>query len=417
MTADVVALRRALGYVRWNLFGVGWSTRLMLQVAAVDARGTRSVVLDSFLPAESAWYDEGAPALTAVMAKLGVGPQFDRMVARLNARPVMYDTKDLLTDKRVTLNLTGDDVATLIGEAMRDPETPPLVPAVVEGLADGRTDLLRPVLDAATRSLRSVDWGLRQAVQCQDEVPFNTFPPGGHPRLFTGVADAAVCAAWNLPVDSAEGPITAAPVLALGGQYDAVTPPEAARNVAGALPAGRFVEFAGTGHAVFLANACARRTIAVFLDDARAAAPCDPAQPAARLVHGTGLRLTSAGQRLIDAPLLLAPPALFLITAAVQLLAGLVALARRRGGGMHALAGLVSLAFAALTAMTLYGMPDMRALVVGLPPALGWYGLLALISTVLSVGAAFRLRAGAIQIVPALVGLVFLTWLYGWLLA
>jgi hypothetical protein len=50
------------------------------------------------------------------------------------------------------------------------------------------------------------------------------------------------------------------------------------------------------------------------------------------------------------------------------------------------------------------------------PRALGWYGLLAILSTGLATTDAFRLRSRAVQIVPTLVGLAFLAWFYGWLL-
>ncbi|MFD0472072.1 alpha/beta fold hydrolase [Nonomuraea thailandensis] len=39
IAADVVALRRQLGYASWNLFGVSYSTRVMMDVAAADPEG------------------------------------------------------------------------------------------------------------------------------------------------------------------------------------------------------------------------------------------------------------------------------------------------------------------------------------------------------------------------------------------
>jgi pimeloyl-[acyl-carrier protein] methyl ester esterase len=47
----------------------------------------------------------------------------------------------------------------------------------------------------------------------------------------------------------------APPALVLGGQYDRVTPPGAARALAAALPRGRHHEFARCGHAPFLSHA------------------------------------------------------------------------------------------------------------------------------------------------------------------
>ncbi len=66
----------------------------------------------------------------------------------------------------------------------------------------------------------------------------------------------------------------ATPALVLGGQYDRVTPPGAARALAAALPRGRHHEFARCGHAPFLSHeadfAASLRAFAaeVFGDDA-----------------------------------------------------------------------------------------------------------------------------------------------------
>ncbi|GLW96522.1 hypothetical protein Misp02_06090 [Microtetraspora sp. NBRC 16547] len=416
IAADVVDLRVALGYENWNLMGVSYSTRSMLQAAARDPRGTRAVVLDSFLPAQVNWYDDAAPNLRATLAKLGAAARFDEVLTRFDAHPAAYTTKDPLTGERIVVRLTGDDMATILGEAMRETEFVPIVPALVDALADGRQELLQPVVDAAGDALASHDWGLYYAVQCQDEVPFNAYGGKGAPRLFTGVADAAVCAAWNLPRSSGESATTDAPTLILGGHYDPTTPPESASKAASAFRNARFAEFAGVGHGVFLSSECGRRTIAAFLDDraTTGAAPCDPGTGAPTPVRPGDVRLTAAPYRISKSPVLLAPLGIFVLTAAVQFLAGLVSLVRRRGGGaVRTLAGLAGLAFTGLTALSLTGVSDDIVFAIGLPPAIAWYGLLAVASTVLSIVAAFRLRAASADIVPVMTGLVFVTWLYG----
>ncbi|MFC7583516.1 alpha/beta fold hydrolase [Nonomuraea antimicrobica] len=87
IAADVVALRRELGYTRWNLFGVSYSTRVMMDVAAADPGAVRSVVLDSYLPESVAWYDDADRNLGDAMAELGVRDRFEAMIARLNRSP------------------------------------------------------------------------------------------------------------------------------------------------------------------------------------------------------------------------------------------------------------------------------------------------------------------------------------------
>jgi pimeloyl-ACP methyl ester carboxylesterase len=57
--ADLEDLRRVLRIPRWNLYGVSYSTRVMLPCCATTARPVRSAVLDSPLPA-SVRYDDAS---------------------------------------------------------------------------------------------------------------------------------------------------------------------------------------------------------------------------------------------------------------------------------------------------------------------------------------------------------------------
>ncbi|WP_204043478.1 alpha/beta hydrolase [Acrocarpospora phusangensis] len=412
IAADVVDLRRSLGYAQWNLFGVSYSTRAMLLAATMDPEGTRSVVLDSFLPESTPWYDQAVPSLRASIAKLGVADRFDAMIARLNRVPAVLDVRDPVTRAKVEVHLRGDDVATMIGEALQVSDVVPIVPALVDGVAGGDYTLLEPLADQAADALTSHEWGQYYAVQCQDEAPSNTFEDR---RLITVAADAAVCGQWRLSSSTPEQATTAAPVLVLGGQYDPTTPPEAARTAVQALPNARFAEFAGIGHGVFLGSLCARQTVTAFLADPQAAAPCDAAAPPHRNVRPGELHLTTLGYTALGAPWVLAPLGLFLLTAVLQLLGGTLTV--RRGGGYTALAGLSGLAFGGLAALSLSGMAGgVAALAIGVPTAVVWYSGLAVASAALSIVAAFRLRAPAISIVPAAVGIVFVAWLYGWAL-
>ncbi|MFI6512288.1 alpha/beta hydrolase [Streptosporangium sp. NPDC050855] len=394
IAADVVDLRRALGYPRWNLFGVSYSTRSMLAAAAADPEGTRAVVLDSFLPAPVDWYDEATRDLTDTVAKLagqgwpGLPARFTEMVTGLNRTPAVVTVRDPLTGGPLTLRLTGDDVATMLGEAMQAVEVLPIVPVLVDALAAGRHEVLQPLADAAGPGLATHEYGLYHAVQCQDEVPYNTFAPA-RPRLFTAVHDRAVCGEWRLPPAAVTPATTRAPVLVVGGAYDPTTPTRTARHAAGALPGARFVEFAGVGHAVFASSRCGRQTIAAFLSDPAAGPPCDPSKATYRILRPGELHLTSALYRARREPWTLLPVVPLVIVALVQLGAGL----RRPRRRLPSLAaGASGLAFIGLTAATLYGTIAENEIVaaVGVPSAVPWYGLLVGLALATTLVAAAR---------------------------
>ncbi|TKK85633.1 alpha/beta hydrolase [Herbidospora galbida] len=411
IAADVVELRRSLGYDKWTLFGVSYSTRAMLLAAAMDPEGAKSLVLDSYLPERSQWYDQAMAALRSTLNGLGVTDRFDLAVKNINAAPVTLATRDPLTRRRVMVRLTGDDVATLLAESFADPEALPILPALVDGLAGGHTDLLQPLVDGAGGSLTSHEWGLYYAVQCQDEAPANTFADR---RLFTADNDATVCAEWRLPPSGEEGALTQAPVLILAGQYDPTTPSAAASQATENLPGARFQEFAGVGHGVFLSSECGRRTISAFLADPAAPAPCDAAvAPRAMIdpgsVHFTGAAYTAAG-----APWVLAPLGAFALLSLFQLAGG--ALTVRRDGLLTLLAGITGVVFCAIATWSVLAVDDEVAFAVGIPPIIFWTSPLAVVSAGLSVVAAFRERAPGVLILPAATGLVFAAWLVGWVL-
>lgn len=411
IAADVGALRQALGYSAWNLFGVSYSTRSMLDAAAADPEGVRSLVLDSFLPESVDWYGDADRNLADILNALGVRAPFDAMVKRLNARPARVPTTDPQLGTAFTARLTGDDVATIMAEALHEPTVSAVAPALITALADGNDELLGPLADAVGDGLTSYEFGLYHAVQCQDE------PPHGPSRLFTVTADQAVCAAWRLPASKPVNATTKAPVLVVGGQYDPTTPSRTSRPAAEKLDKARFVEFAGLGHAVFLGGPCARQTIVAFVaDPAAASAPCDPAAPAYRRFAPDDLIVSGAPYQARSSPWLLAPLAVFGLVSLLQFAVGAM-----RGMALTAYAGLSGMAFTGLLVQSVVELAGENevALAVGLPASVGWIGWLAVCSAVLTLAALVR-AAGKFRmwpfVVTAAVADGFLVWWWAWVL-
>ncbi|MEW9549304.1 alpha/beta hydrolase [Nonomuraea sp. NPDC050783] len=408
MAADVVALRRELGYPSWNLFGVSYSTRVMLAAAAADPGGTRSVVLDSFLPESVAWYDDAERNLADTVARLGVKDAFATMRARLNASPARVPTTDPLLGRAFTALMSGDDVAAVLGEALHETDVAAVAGELVPALAEGHDELLRPLADAVGEGLVSHEFGLYHAVQCQDELPFNAFAGGS--RLFTLDADKAVCDAWGLPKSPPLNAAPRAPALVLGGQYDPTTPVRTGRPAAEALPRARFVEIPRASHAVFLSSACARAEIAAFLDDPAGggAGPCpdDEHRP-------DDLRVTAAPYAISRAPWLAAPFAVFALAALVQLVA-----AGLRGRALAAFGGLAGVAFAGLTAQAVYGLAERNetALAVGVPEVVGLYTWIAVAAVALTAAGALARRRRWQGWAATAVGAGFLVWWFTWFL-
>ncbi|NUW44270.1 alpha/beta hydrolase [Nonomuraea rhodomycinica] len=415
IAADVVALRSALGYPSWNLFGVSYSTRVMVDAAAADPAGTRSVLLDSFLPQSVAWYDDARRNLDDTLARLGLKDRFAAAARRLDAAPARVTTVDPLRGTEVVARLDGDDVATVMAEALHETGVIAVSAPLVAALAAGRDEPLRPLADAVGDGLVSHELGLYEAVQCQDEIPANTFAAPS--RLFTVEMDKAVCDAWKLPAAQPSAATAKAPVLVVGGRYDPTTPPRTSRPAAEALPGARFAEFDGTGHAVFLSNPCARRLMAAFVEAPTAASPAtggDCAAPGGvppRLAAGD-LHVTGSPYVISRSPWLAAPLALFALVALVQLVAGAL-----RGRALAAFAGLAGAAAAGLLVQAAYGLvsENETALAVGLPSVVTAYGWLAAGAVALTL-ADLALRRTWWRAGAALTGAGFLVWWFAWFL-
>ncbi|MFG1699321.1 alpha/beta fold hydrolase [Nonomuraea sp. NPDC049309] len=381
IVADVVALRSHLGYERWNLLGAGYAARVMAAVAAADPAGTRAVVLG---PGD----DPRDPA--AVMAGLGARDAFGAAVARLNARPARVIAVDPLLGREFTARVRGDDLAALLGVALRDPGTAAVAPALVGALARGDDALLRPLVERLGDELAAREAGLYHAVRCQDD------PPPAASRLFTAAADKAVCDAWNLPrgAGPAALPVAAlkAPVYVLDGRHDPATVLQA-RAVA--------------SRAGLAADDCARRKVAAFVADPAAppSGPCPEARP-------VELRVTAAPYQIAKTPWLAAPFALFAAACLIQLVT-----AALKGLALPAFGGLSGLAFAGLTAQSVWELArsNAGALTVGLPAITEWYTALAVVSVLLTLAALVHNRRWP-QITAAAIGAGFLVWWFTWVL-
>jgi len=75
---DIEDLRKGLGYEQWDLYGISYSTRLMLTVAREYPDRVRSMVLDSVLPLEVNFEEASAAnmirALNVVFDRCAVSP-------------------------------------------------------------------------------------------------------------------------------------------------------------------------------------------------------------------------------------------------------------------------------------------------------------------------------------------------------
>jgi pimeloyl-ACP methyl ester carboxylesterase len=290
--ADVNDLRIALGYDRVNLYGVSYGTRLALTVMRDYPQGIRSVILDSVYPPQVNLYTAWAPnaerafnvLFDACAADAGCNAAypdlrsvFYALVDRLNDDPiaVAVPTGTATTPVTVTGSLLMDVVFTGLYRADVIPDLPRLIYQV----SDGSTDLLAPRLSVYLTQRAST--GMRNAVQCREEVPFSRFedvlaaastvePHVAATFALRLEAFYAVCDVWDAgkadPVEN-QPVISDIPAIILSGNFDPITPPEWANITAATLSNSAVYNFPGVGHWVLRSGPCGWEVALSFLDD------------------------------------------------------------------------------------------------------------------------------------------------------
>lgn len=294
--ADFAALREAMGYAEWNLFGVSYGTTLALTIMDRFPEGIRSVVLDSTLPPEYSFFvtdvqtkleslqqvfDTCAadPACNSAYPELGA--RFELAVQALNAEPLDLGGLPLNGDFLV-FALTN----TSVFQRETIQQLPALLDAALNGDVSGLGDLLGGVASGSdsdvsleTSSVAAND-GMGLAMNCNGPGLF----PGLREQLAQlseeGAAATALaglylryldaCAPWvtGLPEVRPPAPVDSSiPTLFFAGEWDSGTPARFAQEAAAQMAQAQVVLFPGQGHSVLLGadNACPANLLNQFL--------------------------------------------------------------------------------------------------------------------------------------------------------
>lgn len=284
---DLEDVRKALGSPQFDLFGVSYGTRLAQQYLMRYPEAVRSVVLDSVVPNSLALGEDFArnldDALKAQFARCTAEPacrkQFGdpdqtlyqlRDALRANPHQVSFrDPQSYQTVKRV---LDEDALANVVRMFAYTPATAALLPLSIDAAAHGDVGpLLGQARILSTDLAELMGSGLQYSVICSEDADLLTpRPQDADTILGTHMIDAlkAVCSVWpkgTRPADFHQPLKTTKPILLLAGQYDPVTPPRYAQEVARGLPNARVLVLRGQAHNVMAAG-CTPQLIQHFIE-------------------------------------------------------------------------------------------------------------------------------------------------------
>jgi pimeloyl-ACP methyl ester carboxylesterase len=289
--ADLEAMREALGYAQWNLWGGSYGTRVAQEYLRRHPDRIRTATLDAVVPpamistldvwrTRQATYDAVLRACTQSPACSRRHPDPAGLLAAIatalepDGREI--DGVDPRTGKVSRLKLTFDGVLALLQPLLYAPESSSLLPEMLALAVAGDFGPLLAATQATNTNLAErLNAALHFSVTCAEDVPRITpdvraAALAGLPTR--GIADnvVKVCDVWprgSMPADFAQPVVSDKPVLLFSGAMDPVTPPAYGALVAKTLATSKHIVATGYGHIVS-PNVCGPRLVASFVEEA-----------------------------------------------------------------------------------------------------------------------------------------------------
>ncbi|HSM32032.1 MAG TPA: alpha/beta fold hydrolase [Woeseiaceae bacterium] len=301
---DVKALRIALGFDQWNVWGISYGTLLGQAYIKEDPEGILAVVLDAIVPLDARsnvlswrvvnWYDRDLRKLEELcQADDGCADRFpdlgqrvrDAALAAKN-NPIAVEVKDIENYPTGKVYFLSDIAAylpfTLFYEQSNYPALPAIIHAWADAIENRDEDLLKAIALAVTGDFFGISQGMYDAIMCNDgyreaaiastEVDRAEFPVLTNAISVEGDTEAWArsCVELGLqprPQDEFRAVQTDIPTLLIEGDMDPITPPPLARLIEPGFVNGTYVEFPYAGHGPSRSVECAGDLLNKFYDD------------------------------------------------------------------------------------------------------------------------------------------------------
>ena len=284
---DLESVRAALGGPQFNLVGGSYGTRVALEYLRRNPDALRSVFIDSVAPPELVFPQDHARNLEEALERMSArcykdaacGKRYGDLLQtlrgfseRLRRKPEPVRYRHPLTNEWSRVDLTRDTLMLVMRMFSYAPESLSLLPLLIDRAASGEPEALMAQAELM------MDWvsdalahGMELSVICAEDEPWLKLNPadastlmGGEIVEFTKIQ----CAEWprgEVPEDFKQPVMSDKPVLLLSGEFDPVTPPRYAAQVAKTLSNSRTLLAKGQGHTP-MGVGCMPRLLREFVD-------------------------------------------------------------------------------------------------------------------------------------------------------
>jgi len=300
---DVKALRIALGFEQWNVWGISYGSILGQAYIKVDPEGIRAVVLDAIVPLDIRgnpwawrsvqWYDRDLQKLDELCqaqpdcAKRypDLGKRIREATLSVKDNPIAVDVKDIENYPSGKAYIFTDVVAFLPFAFLYEQSNYPGLPSLIYAWADAverRDENVFKAIASMSGSFFAGSQGMANAILCGDadaevqaiaaKEDIEEFPILGAAvgSVATSERNAELCWEYGMiPRDDAEyAPVeTDLPALLIEGDMDPITPPPLAKAILPGFTNGTYVEFPYAGHGPSRSVECAGDMLNAFFDD------------------------------------------------------------------------------------------------------------------------------------------------------
>ena len=296
---DVKALRQALGFEQWNVWGISYGSHLGQMLALQDPGGVRALVLDAIVPNDltdlmriGRWanltLDNIFSTCTDLAACEDLEARLDAALDEVRGDPVRVETDDPELYPEGEIQVGGFILAFAPFSMAYEQDEHPAIPAVMDRLIgyfetrDRDFFQLAADMGAAPPGV-TISQGMSAAIRCNDGYTHATAAVvaedmAENPR-FRGLMMTPDGAAYAARMCEEEGLAprdrsdyrfveSAIPTLIINGAWDPVTPPALAEYIAPGFSNGRYIEVPYAGHGPTRSMAeCSGPVMNAFFDD------------------------------------------------------------------------------------------------------------------------------------------------------
>lgn len=290
---DLEAVRTALGYDAFNVYGISYGSRVAQHFARRYPESTRTVIIDGVVPPQLPLgpdiATESQIALDHVFDRCSesadcnatfpnIADDFALIRGALKEEPVAVEYQHPVTGRRTVTEFTADHLAGAVRLLLYNPRTVALLPLVITEAADGNFVPLASQFDMVASSLTdALNIGMHNAVMCTEDAPFIDWGSLDNEAInasYMGPLQLesikTMCDVWPAGVldDDLRTPlVTNKPVLLLSGSADPITPPRFADLAAVDMGNSWHLIGEDQGHGLAPVG-CMPRVIADFIEGA-----------------------------------------------------------------------------------------------------------------------------------------------------